>query len=242
MHIPDGFLSPPVWLSLDAISLPAVAWLARRTRTKPAPLLGVMGAFILAAQMVNIPIGLGSSGHLMGASLLAVTLGPTSAMLVMTAVLILQALLFQDGGVLALGANIFNMALAGVALGYLPVRLWGRSAIPVFLGGALSVLTTATLALFQLNLSGLAITGRPLWISTAAFALTAALEGTITVAALRAIERLSPHTLHAEPRGASFPLRALACATLLLLCGIWLSSSSPDGLQSLTESIGLQGR
>src|SRR5690348_15357757 len=118
MHIPDGFLSTPVWATLDIVSLPAVAIIARRARhdseDRRIPLLGVMGAFIFAAQMINFPLASGTSGHLIGGALLAIMLGPWAAALTMTAILALQAFLFQDGGILALGTNIFNMAIAGV--------------------------------------------------------------------------------------------------------------------------------
>jgi cobalt/nickel transport system permease protein len=252
MHIPDGFLTPPVWLTLDAISAPVIGWIAQRARRTEstvsqnsgrAPLLGVMGAFVFAAQMINFPVGLGASGHLLGGSLLALVLGPTSAALVITAILILQALLFQDGGVLALGANIFNMALAGVAAGYLPTRLWGRSIVPVFLGGALSVLTSGALVLCQLSLSGLAITGRPLGIAVTLFTITALLEGAITVGAIRAIERLSPQSFPAQAR-ISFPARAAFAAIALLLAtgSAWITSAAPDGLQHLAAEIGLVAR
>ena len=86
-------------------------------------MLGVMGAFVFAAQMINFPVGVGTSGHLLGGALLAQTLGPSAAAVTMTAILAIQALVFQDGGVLALGANVFNMALVGVLAGYLPYRL-----------------------------------------------------------------------------------------------------------------------
>src|SRR5713101_9767534 len=142
MHIPDGFLSPPVWISLDAAAVPAIALVARGAQEhlddRRIPLLGVMGAFVFAAQMINFPVGMGTSGHLVGGALLAITLGPWSASIVMTAILILQAFVFQDGGIVVLGANICNMALAGVLAGYLPYRWWGRgrqrSAV-VFLSG-----------------------------------------------------------------------------------------------------------
>jgi len=79
MHIPDGFLSPPVWATLDVVSLPAVAILARRaqsTDTSRIPLLGVMGAFVFAAQMINFPVGPGTSGHLVGGALLSIVVPP----------------------------------------------------------------------------------------------------------------------------------------------------------------------
>src|SRR5437588_12757165 len=126
MHIPDNFLSTPVWVALDAISIPAAGLMVRRAGREMedtrVPLMGVMGAFVFAAQMINFPVGLGTSGHLVGGTLLACLLGPWAAALVVAAILIVQALIFQDGGVLALGANIINMALMGVLVGYLPAR------------------------------------------------------------------------------------------------------------------------
>src|SRR5579885_1671470 len=131
MHIPDNFLSTPVWASLDAISLPAFGLIARRAgrdlEESRIPLFGVMGAFVFAAQMINFPVGIGTSGHLVGGALLACTLGAAPAVLVMTAIIAIQAFVFQDGGVLALGANVTNMALCGVLAGYLPFQLWGAA-------------------------------------------------------------------------------------------------------------------
>ena len=130
MHIPDGFLSTPVWAALDVAAVPAVGYLAKRAQRgleqAKVPLLGVMGAFVFAAQMINFPVGLGTSGHLVGAALLAYTLGPAAAGIVLTAILAVQALVFQDGGILALGANVLNMAVLGMLAGYLPFRFWAR--------------------------------------------------------------------------------------------------------------------
>src|SRR5690349_22376967 len=131
MHIPDNFLSVPVWASLDAVSAPVVGLMVRRAGREledtRIPLLGVMGAFVFAAQMINFPVGAGTSGHLVGGALLACTLGVAPAVLVMTTILAIQAFVFQDGGVLSLGANVFNMAVAGVLAGYWPFQLWGVS-------------------------------------------------------------------------------------------------------------------
>src|SRR5215470_2654893 len=129
MHIPDNFLSPPVWAAMDIISLPSIGLLVRRAgrelQDTRIPLLGVMGAFVFAAQMINFPVGIGTSGHLVGGALLACTLGAAPACIVMTAIIAIQAFVFQDGGVLALSANVFNMAIAGVLAGYLPFWMWG---------------------------------------------------------------------------------------------------------------------
>jgi len=105
VHIPDGFLATPVWASLDVAAAPAVGYMARRAQREfddsRVPLLGVMGAFVFAAQMINFPVGIGTSGHLLGGALLAYTLGPAAASVTMTAILAIQALVFQDGGILA---------------------------------------------------------------------------------------------------------------------------------------------
>jgi len=197
MHIPDGFLSTPVWASLDAAAIPAVGYFVRRTQAgfdeARAPMLGVMGAFVFAAQMINFPVGVGTSGHLVGGALLALTLGPYAATVVMTAILVVQAFVFQDGGVTALGANVLNMAVAGVWLGYLPVKIAGsRSRVAVFLGGWLSVMAGALLATLELSLSRVAPNGPLFALMLGIHAVTGLAEGAITVAALGAISRLSP--------------------------------------------------
>lgn len=118
MHIPDGFLNDPkVWISANIISAGIVAYAAKKVNKqlgeKQIPMMGVMGAFVFAAQMLNFPIAAGTSGHFLGGALTTVLLGPWAAILVMTANFIVQCLLFQDGGLTALGANIFNMGIIG---------------------------------------------------------------------------------------------------------------------------------
>ena len=241
MHIPDGFLSTPVWTTMDAVSAPAIVLVARRaqreTQDHRIPLLGVMGAFVFAAQMINFPVGLGTSGHLLGGALLAIVLGPASAVLVMTAILALQALIFQDGGVLALGANTFNMALAGVAAGYLPYRLWlGRSRTgAIFAAGALSVVVSAWLALAQLLISGVPMRGSIFWASLALFLVSGLIEGAITVAAVRAIERVNPAWVAGSQTSVSRTAAAIGIsAIVLVVAGTLVASAAPDGIQRLT--------
>src|SRR3974390_926025 len=129
MHIPDGFLSTRVWTALDVVAIPATGWLARRAQNEVEesriPLLGVMGAFVFAAQMINFPVAPGTSNHLVGGALLAFALGPWASSLVMTAILAIQAFVFQDGGIMALGANTLNMAIAGVWAAWIPYRRLG---------------------------------------------------------------------------------------------------------------------
>src|SRR6188474_2552812 len=122
LHIPDGFLSLIVSIICWAITVLTLSIAISRTNKslgeKQVPLMGIMAAFIFAAQMINFPVAGGTSGHLLGGALAAIVLGPWAAMLVMTAVVAVQGLLFQDGGLLVMGANILNMGLITVAIGY----------------------------------------------------------------------------------------------------------------------------
>ena len=130
MHIPDGFLNIATVATTYAVSAGGVGFGLRQARKKMAekhvPLMGIMAAFIFAAQMLNFPIVGGTSGHLIGAALAAILLGPWAAVLIMACVLIAQCLIFQDGGLLALGANVFNMGLIASFAGYYLYRLTTR--------------------------------------------------------------------------------------------------------------------
>lgn len=247
MHIPDGFLATPVWIGLDAVCLPAIGYAARRARREleetRVPLLGVMGAFVFAAQMINFPVGAGTSGHLVGGALLAITLGPAAATVVMTAVLAIQAFVFQDGGVLALGANVLNMAFAGVVAGYLPYHWWGRRRMAFFAGGVASVLVSALLAVAELLASGVPMPRAILPVSFGLFAVNALLEGAITAAVLESIEALNPGFIR-RPAAARTPaLAAVALVSVLLAAvGVLFASTHPDGLERLAERLGIAGR
>ena len=247
MHIPDGFLSIPVWATMDAIAAPSVAYIAHRAQREfdhhKIPLMGVMGAFIFAAQMINFPVGSGTSGHLVGGALLSFTLGPAAASIVMTAILATQALVFQDGGVLALGANVFNMAIAGVFAGYLPFLLLRGRKAGIFIGGMLSLLVSAALALGELLRSGVRMHPTVLAISGGLFVVSAILEGAITVAVMDALERIQPGFIR-RPEGFDGAARRLATALagmslLLAGAGFFVASGRPDGIQKLAFEAGI---
>ena len=127
MHMSDGIINAPTSLGFGAIAVVAVAFCAARARNeldeRTVPLAGLVAAFIFAAQMVNFPILPGVSGHLLGGALAAILVGPYTGALCIAIVLVVQALLFADGGITALGANITNMALIGVTAGYGTARL-----------------------------------------------------------------------------------------------------------------------
>ena len=122
MHAPDQYLSVPVALAMWIVTIVVLAVAVRRTNAtldeKAVPLLGVMAAFIFAAQMFNFQVVGGTSGHLLGGVLAAVLLGPWAATLVMACVIGVQALVFQDGGLIVMGANIFNMGIVGTLGGF----------------------------------------------------------------------------------------------------------------------------
>ena len=133
VHIPDGFVSVGTAAAAYVGSAGAVAYSIRRVNRelheRQVPMMGVMAAFVFAAQMINFTVAAGTSGHLLGGALLGILLGPWAGTVVLTAVLAVQAFLFQDGGLMALGANVLNIAVIGVWGGYGLYRLV-RAAAP----------------------------------------------------------------------------------------------------------------
>ena len=250
MHIPDGFLSTPVWVALDVAVAPAAGYIVRRAQRefeeRKLPLLGVMGAFVFAAQMINFPVGGATSGHLVGSALLSFTLGPAAAGVVMIAILAIQALVFQDGGILALGANVFNLAIAGVIAGYLPFHFWGAGRArkaAIFMGGVFSVLVAALMAVSELLLSGIAMPGAVLGVSFGLFTVSALLEGAITLAVFQAVETLNPNFIKQPKAGRRIGLGLIALAAVALAgVGVLFASTNPDALQRLADTLGIASK
>jgi cobalt/nickel transport system permease protein len=122
MHIPDGFIDIPTSTAFAALAATGVAISLRGAKSsldeKTAPLAGLTATFIFAVQMLNFPVAAGTSGHLLGGALAAVLVGPYAASLALTVVLMMQGLLFADGGLTAIGLNVFNMSIIGVWVGY----------------------------------------------------------------------------------------------------------------------------
>src|SRR5262245_53071827 len=122
LHIPDGFVSVPVSLVGWVLMIIVIGVALRQTREqigdRQIPLLGILAAFVFAGQMINFPVAGGTSGHLLGGALVAILLGPWAAVLVMTTVIAIQAFLFQDGGLLAIGVNVLNMGIITAFIGY----------------------------------------------------------------------------------------------------------------------------
>jgi cobalt/nickel transport system permease protein len=215
MHIPDGFLNLPVIFVTWVIAIGLIALALSRSQAeyqeKAVPLMGVCAAFIFAAQMINFPIPGGTSGHLLGGTLAGALLGPWAGSLVMVAVFIVQAVLFQDGGLTVLGANIFNMGLVGTFAGYYLYKAIrfaiGRNKLSGMVVGAAvaawtSVMVGSLLCAIQLAISGTV----PLSVALAAMATWHVIigigEAVITVIALTFIWRTRPDMFYDPPRKA----------------------------------------
>lgn len=264
LHIPDGFLAVPVSLLFWLITIICVGLAVQRTSAalddRQVPLMGVMAACIFAAQMLNFPIAGGTSGHLLGGALAAITLGPSAAILVMTCVIALQALLFQDGGLVVMGANIFNMgivtAFVGGAIFYGLLRLFGRRKWGLvtsgFVAAWLSVVLTSALTSLQLIASGTAQAQFVLTAMVGVHLLIGIGEGLITATALSFLLTTRPDLLPASltdelaGRGRPLPKGRVLGVGLLIAAGLALlspfASSSPDGLERVAENLGFLER
>jgi cobalt/nickel transport system permease protein len=178
-----------------------------------------------------------------GAALLAFTLGPAAAGVVLTAILTIQALVFQDGGILSLGANVINMAVAGMLAGYLPFHLWGAGRWrkqAIFLGGVLSVLVSALLALSELLLSGVAMPVAVLRISIGLFFVSALLEGAITLAVMQALQSINQDFVRKAEWDGGRGLAWIGLAALILaVAGVPFASTHPDGVWKLAGEVGI---
>jgi len=192
MHIPDGFLNIATVATTYAVSAGGVSYAVKeankKLREKHVPLMGILAAFIFAAQMLNFPVAGGTSGHLIGAALAAILLGPWASVLIMSCVLIAQSLIFQDGGLLALGANIFNMGIVASFSGYylycLATSFLGGSRkgklVGSFVGAWGSVLLASIACAIELVVSGASPIGVALPAMAVIHALIGIGEGLIT--------------------------------------------------------------
>jgi cobalt/nickel transport system permease protein len=258
MHIPDGLLdlrtaATTSALSVSGLSL-ALARLRRGLPRRRIPLMGLAAAFLFAAQMLNFPVAAGTSGHLLGAVLAAVLLGPGAAVVVVTAVLVVQALLFADGGVLALGANVFNMAIVAVLGGYAVFRplqrlLPGRRGLLTATAFAswCSVVLTSIVCAAELAWSRVAPWGLVFPAMAGVHMVIGLAEGLIATLVTAAILRTRPDlldlALRASPAPRASSLRrplvyGLLAILALVVFGVPLASTRPDGLERVAQALG----
>ncbi len=253
MHMADALVSPAVGGTMWAASAGLIAWCGRRVkraeRENVVPLMGVMAAFVFAAQMINFSIpGTGSSGHLGGGLILAILLGPHAAFLAIASVLTVQALFFADGGLLALGCNIFNLGFYPAFLAYpllyrplagdgrKPGRAWLAAMVASVVGlqlGAFSVvLQTQASGLTELPFKTFVLLMQPIHLAIGL------VEGLVTAAVAAFVARARPEALYDGParsvKAADWRpvLVGLLAATVVIGGALsWFASAHPDGLE-----------
>lgn len=254
MHMADALISPEVGGTMWLASAGAIVYCSKKVNKSlddfKVPLMGVMGAFIFATQMINFSIpGTGSSGHIVGSLLLSVVLGPYAALLVIASVLLVQALIFADGGLLALGCNIFNMGVIPCFIAYpliyrtisgktpSPFRLWAgvvtASIVGLQLGAFAVVMETCFSGITELPFRVFLLAMLPIHLAIGF------VEGVITASVLTLIKNVRPELITGtkiEFSPEKHPLRGVIITTFciaLLIGGVlsWFASERPDGLE-----------
>lgn len=250
LHIPDGFLNLGTSLVMWFIVLIVLAIAVRRTRDqigdRQIPMMGIIAAFIFAAQMINFPVTGGTSGHLLGGALAAIFLGPWAGILVMTSVIAVQALLFQDGGLLVMGANILNMGILTATVGYGIYRLFAnqpRRVLVIVSGIAawISVMVGAFATSIQLWLSATSRLGVVLPAMMGVHVLIGLGEALITAAAVGFIMQVRPQILQEDEirsRGNWVWVVFGVIITIVVVLAAPLASTNPDGLESVAAELG----
>ncbi|MDR1531822.1 MAG: energy-coupling factor ABC transporter permease [Clostridiales bacterium] len=270
MHMSDVLLSPAVGGVMTAVGAGAIGYSAKKisrgpdaeANDKPIPMMAVMGAFVFAGQMVNFTIpGTGSSGHIGGGILLAALLGPFPALLTLAAVLLIQCLFFADGGLLAYGANVFNMGVCACLLAYpivykplaknglnkksITIASVAASVIGLQLGAFCVVLETVLSGVTELPFGAFALLMQPIHLAIGL------VEGLVTAAVLCFVHSARPELLEggtppalgpnsAERKFRKTPalIAVLAAAALVIACGVsLLASAFPDGLEWSIENV-----
>jgi cobalt/nickel transport system permease protein len=254
MHIPDGFLDTKTAVTTGVLATLGVGYALKsvsKDDSSRAPLMGLSAAFVFVAQMINFPVVGGTSGHLIGAVLIAVLLGPGAAVIVLTTVLIVQSLLFADGGVLALGANVFNMAIVACLGGYAVYSMVRR----LFSGERGRLLAAIFASWVSIVLASLVCAGELAWSHTVpwsfGFPSMAGIhmviglgEALITGLVVAAVGRSRPDLLNRS--GSEFGrARSRLVYGSLVTAGLALfvapfTSSLPDGFEFVTQSLGLR--
>ena len=257
MHIPDGFLDARVAITTGAFSATglgaALRHLGKHLQSRQIPLIGLSAAFIFVAQMINFPVAGGTSGHLIGAALAVVLLGPSAAIIVISSVLIIQALIFADGGLLSVGANILNMALVAPVFAY-----WAYRMVKRFLRGHRGQLIAASLAAWistvvaSIFCAGeLALSHTVPWklvfpAMAGIHSLVGIGESLITMLVIAAIQKTRPELLESQNGNAQNPERKIvAIYGIVIILGLLIlvvpfASSLPDGLDRVARTLGFE--
>lgn len=259
MHIPDGFIDGKTAATTAALAAAGVGLSLRNVKRelppRKVPMLGLAAAFLFAAQMVNFPVAYGTSGHLLGGALVAALLGPSAAVVVVTTVLIVQCLLFADGGLTALGANIFNMAIVATASGYAIYWLISR-VLPgtrgrvtgLAFGGWCSAVLASVCCAGQLAWSGTVSWSAGFPAMAGTHMLIGLGEGAISALVFLGVQRTRPEIVaEANFEGPAPAGNQLVACSLLASLGIAIFVAPfacpwPDGLETVASKLGFQSK
>ena len=264
MHIPDGFLNAGTSAGGGIVAAGGVAYGLRRARAvaedNAIPLAGLASAYVFAVQMLNFPVANGTSGHLLGGVLAAVLVGPWLGMICVTVVLVVQALVFADGGLSALGINAINMALLGSLGGYAIFTgargVVGRGRRGVLISTAVAAWSAPVLAAagftveYAIGGNGAVSTETVMWSMLGIHALIGVGEAVITTLTVGAVIASRPDLVHGArcaqlaTAGRRRPMKtfiaATACVTVALVAGLGpFASSNPDGLEKVAAEKGI---
>jgi cobalt/nickel transport system permease protein len=251
MHIPDGMLDTKTVVATWAVAVPAIGWATRKVRAAMSDgrlvLMAVLSGLVFALQMLNFPVAGGTSGHFAGGALVAILLGPWAAVLVLTSVLVVQALVFGDGGVTALGANIVNMAIVAPLVGWwiysLAVRLsdtrGGRTA-GAFVAAWTACVAAAVSAALMVWASGAALLAPVVGAMGLWHAAIGIGEGLVTAGLVAYVFAVRPDLMKADARVLRPRTLALSLGTLAVAAvgASFLASTFPDGLQRVASTLG----
>ncbi|RXE58574.1 energy-coupling factor ABC transporter permease [Acetivibrio mesophilus] len=254
MHMADALISPAVGGTMLAVTAGAVAYSIKKTKhdmdEKKIPLMGVMGAFVFAAQMINFSIpGTGSSGHLGGGMLLAILLGPYAGFLTMASILLIQAMFFGDGGLLAFGCNVFNLGFFTCFISYPYIYKWltrkGINSKRIFWASMISSLIGLQMGSFSVVIETLLSGKTELPFGTFVLLMQpihlaiGVVEGLVTAAVVTFVWRERPEIIERADDGGGLGsisikkvLTVLSIATIIVGGALsWFASSNPDGLE-----------
>lgn len=256
MHLADGIVTDPaVLVGLDLVGAGAVAVAARHADAEDGRAVawtGMLSAFLLAAQAVNVPLLPGTSAHVIGAALVTLAVGPARAIVAMTAVLLVQALAFGDGGITVLGINVLNLAVLPSLSVELVARVVGRTGRALSVSAVLGTLAgnvTGASALAAVLVTGAGASGRVAfpWL-VGAHALAGVAEGLLTAVAVAQLERRAPGLVSRRDGGAALALSApksfraaiawTAIGVGLATALVPLASTAPDALERLLPVLG----
>ena len=245
MHIPNGFLDIKTTIATFLLSGSFLTYALKKSKEtlkqKYIPLTAVTAAFIFAAQMINFPVAPGTSGHFLGSAFAILIAGPINGSLIMCLVVILQSLIFQDGGLLALGANILNMGIIGTTSAYFVYKFVNKlgnnyiiNNLSIFLASLFSVVLVAIAVSIELAISNTVSLKTTLPLMTGFHIIVGFIEGIITVSAMSLIKKIKPTILATNKGVKNTVVYIIAIISIIIILFAPFASISPDTLEKVS--------